>query len=400
MLPSSTSSPLSGLLSPEKSSQGGRPQGGTHADEFSQEYEKHVKTIESREPPRGQAEATTRGGGKRDEPSGASPGEGKPVATAEGADGKSLPLSEMRQMAGLLETEASEPPLEDETALDAQLAAAPTEGELPLDGSLADAALATIALPLHAAPQATLGHNGLSVAADGEASLADDGVLPAEEEGRAASLVSLLGRPAKEGAGAGLPARGDQGFEALLNTPGRVNNTAAAIDTVSPSMPPLSGQTASLPPTTPLPLAITLATPLHQANWGQAMAERVVWLTNAHIQEAEIQLHPRELGPIGVKVSLHHDQASVSFVVQHAATREALEAALPRLREMFAENGLQLGHSDVSQHAFKGRDGQGGGDGGSPQGGERPLEGEPAQAAEESLHGVAHIARTGVDTFV
>ena len=58
------------------------------------------------------------------------------------------------------------------------------------------------------------------------------------------------------------------------------------------------------------------------------MAERVVWMTNANIQEAEIQLNPRELGPIGIKVTVQNEQASVSFVAQHATTREALEQAL------------------------------------------------------------------------
>jgi flagellar hook-length control protein FliK len=39
---------------------------------------------------------------------------------------------------------------------------------------------------------------------------------------------------------------------------------------------------------------------------------------------------------------------SATFVSQHADVRQALEAALPRLREMMAENGISLGSATVS----------------------------------------------------
>jgi flagellar hook-length control protein FliK len=45
---------------------------------------------------------------------------------------------------------------------------------------------------------------------------------------------------------------------------------------------------------------------------------------------------------------VQQDLANVSFIAQNAAAREALEAALPRLREMFDQNALQLVRADVS----------------------------------------------------
>ena len=39
------------------------------------------------------------------------------------------------------------------------------------------------------------------------------------------------------------------------------------------------------------------------------------------------------------------------FVADSAAARDAIEQSLPRLREMLAQSGLQLAHSDVSSQS-------------------------------------------------
>ncbi|HNH52194.1 MAG TPA: flagellar hook-length control protein FliK, partial [Nitrosomonas sp.] len=49
-------------------------------------------------------------------------------------------------------------------------------------------------------------------------------------------------------------------------------------------------------------------------------------------------------------------QVSAQFTSPHLAVREAIESALPRLREMMAENGITLGNTTVGaetsqQHA-------------------------------------------------
>ncbi len=91
--------------------------------------------------------------------------------------------------------------------------------------------------------------------------------------------------------------------------------------------------------------------PVGQAQWGQAVGERLMFMVNNKVQAASIILNPPELGPIEVKVNLNHDQASVHFVSNHASVRDAIEEALPRLREMFAQNGLQLADANVSQQS-------------------------------------------------
>jgi len=92
--------------------------------------------------------------------------------------------------------------------------------------------------------------------------------------------------------------------------------------------------------------------PLHQPGWDKALGERVLWLVGQKFHGAELRLNPSHLGPIQVKINVHNDQATVAFSAQHAVTREHLEAALPRLREMLGGQGLSLVNVNVSQHSF------------------------------------------------
>ena len=149
------------------------------------------------------------------------------------------------------------------------------------------------------------------------------------------------------------------------------------------------GQTS----TSSLPAQMTLALPVQQSGWDQAMGERVVWMARSNIQQAQIQLNPRELGPIEIKISMQNDQTHVNFVAHHATTREAIEAALPRLREMLGEQGLNLGQADVSQHSFGDSQRQAGvGDEG------RHLSGSQAGPSENEVEGevVLHESRVAV----
>lgn len=57
------------------------------------------------------------------------------------------------------------------------------------------------------------------------------------------------------------------------------------------------------------------------------------------MQEARISLHPAELGSLQIRVELSHDGSTkVSFDVQTAQARQAIEASLPQLRELLAPN--------------------------------------------------------------
>jgi flagellar hook-length control protein FliK len=64
---------------------------------------------------------------------------------------------------------------------------------------------------------------------------------------------------------------------------------------------------------------------------------------------------PENMGPVEVRISVQDGSASVAFNAAHADTRAALEQALPRLREMFSTQGLNLSDASVSQQFSRGQ---------------------------------------------
>ncbi len=95
-------------------------------------------------------------------------------------------------------------------------------------------------------------------------------------------------------------------------------------------------------------LNLSIAANIQNPNWSQQMTQQVAYMVNGGLQQAEIKLNPAHLGPMKIKLSITDDQATVNFVAQHAPVREALDAALPRLKEMFEQQGLNLADADVS----------------------------------------------------
>ena len=108
------------------------------------------------------------------------------------------------------------------------------------------------------------------------------------------------------------------------------------------------------------------------SGWDDAFSQKVVFLSNAHTQSAELTLNPKDLGPLQVVLQVADNHAHALFVSQHAQVREAVEAALPKLREAMEANGIGLGSTSVSDGFARqsgqsaGRDsGRGGRDAGS-----------------------------------
>ncbi|NOR71458.1 MAG: hypothetical protein GQ532_17510 [Methylomarinum sp.] len=83
--------------------------------------------------------------------------------------------------------------------------------------------------------------------------------------------------------------------------------------------------------------------------WNKEVGERVIWMHKQAIPSAELRLNPQHLGPITIKIDVTQDQASVAFTAQHAVVKEALEASLPKLREMLSAQQLNLVDVNVSQ---------------------------------------------------
>jgi flagellar hook-length control protein FliK len=87
---------------------------------------------------------------------------------------------------------------------------------------------------------------------------------------------------------------------------------------------------------------------LGAVGWDNALGQKVLWMVSSQQQVAELSLNPPDLGPLQVVLSITDDQVSAMFISQQADVRQALEAALPRLKEMMADSGINLSNTTVS----------------------------------------------------
>jgi flagellar hook-length control protein FliK len=103
-----------------------------------------------------------------------------------------------------------------------------------------------------------------------------------------------------------------------------------------------------------------LTRPLSHPNWNQEVGERIIWMNNRGISSAEIRMNPQNMGPITVRIDVDAEQqTSVSFTAQNADVRTALEASIPRLREMLSSQNLNLADVSVSQQSSTSADSNG-----------------------------------------
>lgn len=171
------------------------------------------------------------------------------------------------------------------------------------------------------------------------------------------------------------------GFEKMLQAMVANNTNQQSQDSNSQSSSTQSGNTNTTPAgvieslartidsQTPAARSFVVQTsvpvPVGQPQWSQAVGEKVLWLAAQNVSSAEIRLDPPDLGPMQVKVSVNQDQTNVSFTSHHPIVREVLDQNLHRLRDMFAEQGLNLGSVDVSDKSFSRQQGEGKGQSGS-----------------------------------
>lgn len=141
-----------------------------------------------------------------------------------------------------------------------------------------------------------------------------------------------------------------------------------------------------------------IGTPVRATAWGEQLGQRVLLMAGNHLNTAEIRLTPAEMGPLRVQVSLEDGATHVTFHAQHAVTREAIEQALPRLREMLAENGLSLGQAEVGEQGVAEGNGDRQADGQLP---DSPAEDAEAAAGDDDQRRTTPVLTSNglVDTF-
>ncbi len=166
----------------------------------------------------------------------------------------------------------------------------------------------------------------------------------------------------------------------LANASTRLSETNQATSTSTESrFSPLLGHALASPPTAPNPL-FNLDVPVRQPGWDRAVSERVQWMVNQKVQLAELKLNPPHLGQLEVRVRMEGERAHVHFIAPLATVREALELALPRLREMLADAEMSLGDVTVSQQGAEQQ-------GGANDQARKAATGSPAGLATDAAEG-------------
>lgn len=146
--------------------------------------------------------------------------------------------------------------------------------------------------------------------------------------------------------------------------------------------------------------ASTVAVPerIGTSAWSDSFAQRIVVIAGRNEQVAEIRLNPPHLGPIEVSIAMAGEEqrnTNLHFSAQQATVREAIENALPRLREMFEQAGIALGNATVGSEASSHRQSQTDEDGTAPGTAQEP---NPAVDAKDGKT-ARPISMGGVDTF-
>ncbi|MBN8776876.1 flagellar hook-length control protein FliK [Thiomonas arsenitoxydans] len=100
--------------------------------------------------------------------------------------------------------------------------------------------------------------------------------------------------------------------------------------------------------------AATVPAHMGSPDWGKAMNQQVLLAAQGQQQFATLHLNPPQLGPLEVHLQMHDGQIQAQFVSAHAVVRQAVEAALPQLRDVFAGAGLSLGQTSVGTQGGQG----------------------------------------------
>lgn len=136
--------------------------------------------------------------------------------------------------------------------------------------------------------------------------------------------------------------------------------TPVALKAEADSTPTAAAPTATFSGLVSVAAQTTPPAPIVQAalgspDWQQSVSQHITLFTRQGQQTAELRLHPEDLGQVHISLKLDDNQAQIQMVSPHSHVRAALEAALPVLRAQLADNGIQLGQSNISSESFAGQ---------------------------------------------
>ncbi|MDU1574611.1 MAG: flagellar hook-length control protein FliK [Pantoea sp.] len=182
----------------------------------------------------------------------------------------------------------------------------------------------------------------------------------AETKASPTQLNAASAGAAASTANASAPLTLDGSFQQALSNVSRQDEKSAPLtqtDSNALTSAPISSSAALLTMQTASATTSTPSTPMLNAQlgsdeWQQALSQQIVMFTRNGQQNAELRLHPADLGAIQISLKLDNDQAQINMASSHSHVRAALEAALPQLRNALAESGINLGQSQVSSDSF------------------------------------------------
>lgn len=133
---------------------------------------------------------------------------------------------------------------------------------------------------------------------------------------------------------------------------------------------------------TPAAASAVVATPVGAAGWDREVGDKIGWMVGRNETRAELVLNPPQLGRVEVSLSMNGDQATATFTSANATVREALENAMPRLREILQGSGISLGQTQVGAESFQQSAAR-------QENGDNPARGHGRDAEATALHGNA-----------
>jgi flagellar hook-length control protein FliK len=96
---------------------------------------------------------------------------------------------------------------------------------------------------------------------------------------------------------------------------------------------------------------LTIHTPIDDDNWSTALNEKITWIGHQKLDKALIQIHPESLGPIEIRLKMNKDGAEVSITTTNTHISQLVDAAMPKLKEMMASEGVQLMNVNVQSQS-------------------------------------------------
>lgn len=99
-------------------------------------------------------------------------------------------------------------------------------------------------------------------------------------------------------------------------------------------------------------LDLNLPMPMDITKWQTALNEKISLICRQGIQNAEIKLHPEELGSLHIKLAIIDDKMNLHMAVAHNMVKNVLESALPQLRASLEEHGITLQQTDISDSSM------------------------------------------------